>query len=1090
MPKALDHRTSKTYDIKPVDKRGDLDVERIAKREVLVKLKNTKREEKAAQMLARFESHREKTLKEKLIFDIGTNNASVNFKKQEIFRNASVEKNEHPGFERVDGSGEAVEEYETPEAVLEKFRKTFEEKKIETEIADSSESEKEREDEKLKEIQEGQTQEQEQEIQKQEKAEAEKIQSREEDREAIPEEEYEVSGYSVIHANQLLSPDEALEMHFIKIEMPDLEELVVEDERSVTQSKKIAAIEEFTESDAFRKEVDKGRILTRELLEVQDPYIDEQENGANEIQETKKIGKEPETINQEQENIVAEQEKKIDILERESETETGEVEDFEQIVRKNTKFDESAIDNKLNAWFDCGVVEPTKSSPEGTEKSFIKEKSEENFECKEQEKLKTNKKEIKFTGRIAKPKVKAKKKRKFFSLNYRKKGEAFHWPAFVAKPMLSFMAVSFLAFLAIGSIVFISYGFQIQENVKVRGEQALGYLDDAKNQLQGQDFLSAKTSFASAVKEFEDAQKELDLIGGDMLDIFSTFPILSKISSGKNVVDAGNELTKAAKELSGVIEVLSELENPFVSEEGEAEEPQKSMLEALLVMQEKLKIADESLVQAEKSLALVKTSDLPQEYQTKFQKIQETLPMILSMIDVFEQNSEIFLELLGHNGPRKYLLLFQNNQEMRATGGFIGSYGVMHISNGKIKKFLIEGIYNPDGQLRYNVVPPLPIQKISAGWSTHDANWFPHFPKTAEKIAMFYEYTGGPTVDGIITITPTVLQRMLAITGPIEMEEYDTTVNEENFVEATQYEVEVDYDKTENKPKQFLADLAPKIITELFDARGPEDASKILEIFSDMLKERNIMINSSNKEVQAAISKRGWSGEILQTEKDYLMVINSNINGFKTDGVVDETITHNAKIAEDGTIVDTVKIKRVHNGGDTDYEWWNKVNCDYMRVYVPKGSKFLSVKGQTREINEPILDYEKLGFKRDADVVSEEEGIEIDEETGTRIYEEEGKTVFANWVYVSPKETVEIEYSYELPFKLDMTKNEEAADTYSLLVQKQAGSFGSEFSSKVEYEAGINPIWTYPQGIEGKENALEIKTKLTTDLFFGTVFQK
>jgi len=141
-------------------------------------------------------------------------------------------------------------------------------------------------------------------------------------------------------------------------------------------------------------------------------------------------------------------------------------------------------------------------------------------------------------------------------------------------------------------------------------------------------------------------------------------------------------------------------------------------------------------------------------------------------LEEFNQKQTIFQDLLGYNGPRKYLFLFQNNHEIRATGGFIGSYGVLNVHNGNVKELFVDGIFNPDGQLSVRVVPPKPIQKISTNWSTHDANWFPNFPTSAEKIAWFYEKTGGPTVDGIITLTPTVMEKLLEITGPIEMLEY------------------------------------------------------------------------------------------------------------------------------------------------------------------------------------------------------------------------------------------------------------------------------------------------------------------------------
>lgn len=255
------------------------------------------------------------------------------------------------------------------------------------------------------------------------------------------------------------------------------------------------------------------------------------------------------------------------------------------------------------------------------------------------------------------------------------------------------------------------------------------------------------------------------------------------------------------------------------------------------------------------------------------------------------------------------------------------------------------------------------------------------------------------------------------------------------------------------------------------------------------------MLYSRNYEVEKIISEEGWSGEVLNTDKDYLSVVNSNINGFKTDGVVDEKIEHQAEIKNDGSIISSVTIIRKHNGGDSQYDWLNKVNANYMRVYVPKGSKLISAEGQTREFNSAPLDYAALKFKHDPQVEAEEESIKIDEESGTRIYEDAGKTVFANWVYVSPKEEVVVKYSYLLPFKISINDSNKPADTYSLLAQKQSGSLGSEFISSIIYPENFDLTWRYPDGLINdhddllnKKNKLKIETNLKKDKFLGMVF--
>jgi len=245
---------------------------------------------------------------------------------------------------------------------------------------------------------------------------------------------------------------------------------------------------------------------------------------------------------------------------------------------------------------------------------------------------------------------------------------------------------------------------------------------------------------------------------------------------------------------------------------------------------------------------------------------------------------------------------------------------------------------------------------------------------------------------------------------------------------------------------------------------------------------------SFDNEVQEIISRQGWSGEIKQTKKDFLMVVNSNLNGFKTDGVIDEYINHVAKIKADGSVEVEVSIRRVHRGGKDALEWFNKVNSDYMRIYVPLGSQLLEAKGYTREVVEDPINYERLGFKEDPDVKRQEDSMRIDEATGTRIYEENGKTVFANWVYVSPNEEVTVYYKYLLPFKINLT--EKGFSSYSLLAQKQAGSIGSKLVSQLIFPDNLKPVWIYPErSVKDISNGLENDTILNQDRFWGAVFE-
>jgi len=275
----------------------------------------------------------------------------------------------------------------------------------------------------------------------------------------------------------------------------------------------------------------------------------------------------------------------------------------------------------------------------------------------------------------------------------------------------------------------------------------------------------------------------------------------------------------------------------------------------------------------------------------------------------------------------------------------------------------------------------------------------------------------------------------------------------------------------------------------IFNAKNISDITKTMRVLEESLNEKQILLYSSNYQIEKEISERDWSGEILKTQKDYLSVINTNINGYKTDGVIDERIEHLAEIQPDGSIIDTVTIIRKHNGGNYEYEGFNKVNADYMRVYVPKGSELISAEGQSREFNSPPLDYDSLKFKRDPQVQMEENSTNIDEETGTRIYEDSDKTVFANWVYVSPQETAVIKYKYLLPFKININSSDKLVEAYSLLVQKQSGSRGSLFDSKVIFPENYEVVWKYPDENSTLNGKMLFTEYLKKDKFIGIAFR-
>ncbi|MBU4082609.1 DUF4012 domain-containing protein [Patescibacteria group bacterium] len=640
------------------------------------------------------------------------------------------------------------------------------------------------------------------------------------------------------------------------------------------------------------------------------------------------------------------------------------------------------------------------------------------------------------------------------------------------KSLFKFLMAGILIALIVPAATWVGYGFKIKEDVLSSGLSAYQNLLSAKQSLEESDWQDAEHNFGLARSDFFEAHQDINQLGRLTLGVLEQMPGGSLISSGSHLVKVGESLARAGEGLAAAVNLFS-LNNLF------------NLADSIALSKDNLRAALTEIETANQEIEQIKIKSLPEDIQSGILFLKENLPLVKETLSQALDYSVAFLSILGHDNPRQYLLIFQNNGEARATGGFIGTYGLITLDRGALTNLFIDGIYNADGQLREKIIPPQPIQKISTAWSMHDANWFADFPTSAQKVAWFYEKTGGPTVDGVISLTPTVVERLLALTGPISMPEYGVELDASSFVELIQYKVETDYDKELNQPKKILADFAPKFIKQIGELSA-EKKKEAVEIIFDCLEEKHILVFFSNPSLEKLADEEGWSGKILSTDKDYLSVVSSNINGYKTDWVIKETIAHQAEIQGDGSVIDTLTITRQHQGGDLAYDWWNRVNANYLRVYLPLGSQLISAEGQSLEIYQPPIDYEENNFKKDPLVEAIENSMKIDPKTGTRIFEESGKTVFANWAYVSPGETVVLTYKYKLPFKIGLTG---ATDSYSLLTQKQLGSLGSAFSHQLKFPSNWQVSWRYPETSGLNAGGINFNGDLKTDKFIGASFE-
>ncbi|HUO75345.1 MAG TPA: DUF4012 domain-containing protein [Candidatus Paceibacterota bacterium] len=574
----------------------------------------------------------------------------------------------------------------------------------------------------------------------------------------------------------------------------------------------------------------------------------------------------------------------------------------------------------------------------------------------------------------------------------------------------------------VGLLYVSRYGLSVRTRAIQQGSAAMAHMVAAKDDLSSMDIAAAHTDLTAARDGFDAAGSELNLIGPTLVSLISKIPGLHAVGAGMDLINAGRALSDAGTAMTDVIGSFSGLgqtaDRPGIA--GVSMSTQLATLDIALAR------AKADIATATGLLKNVQPADVPDTMRDEFLTFRDRLPGITGLVDDADDLVAFLRLFAGEDQSRRYLILFQNSSELRPTGGFPGTYGLLTMEAGKIKDWRADDIYNPDGQIKELIVPPLQLQSITPSWGMRDAAWWADFPTSAKKVMQFWKLSGGADVDGVISIHPEVLQDILSVTGPLTVPGYSATITADNFLATLQSQV--DEDRSTGQPKRIIADLAP-IVLERLTSLSADNQAKLLTMLKKSLDDRDIMAYFSDPSMQQFVTKTGWSGAVLSPPGDYLMVVVSNVKGVKADAVTDTTLKLETRLV-DGTLVHRLTVARTHTGGNTPYAFYNKPNHSYIRVLVPAGSTLRGITGAD-PAPKPIMTYGS-GAVRDPDLVAlESSGMES------------GKTSFGFWMDLDPGQTASVQLEYAVPAAA-------YSNDYHLYVQKQSGLRVSEFQLTID----------------------------------------
>lgn len=392
------------------------------------------------------------------------------------------------------------------------------------------------------------------------------------------------------------------------------------------------------------------------------------------------------------------------------------------------------------------------------------------------------------------------------------------------------------------------------------------------------------------------------------------------------------------------------------------------------------------------------------------------------------QAAQAFPDLLGMRKPVTYLILFQNNHELRGTGGFISAAGALTMSRGQIVALETENAYDVYSDTLEYPQAPEPIQKYlkSEILVFRDANWSPDLPTSGRTAIQLYEQVRDVQIDGVVTVDLNAVELIVDALDGIQVEGVEDVITGANVVEIIKnlwgnpLNTDATTDTNWSEWYESRKDFVPVLAGAILDRLKSRDFSlmRVVAAGTEALDQRAIQIWFENPQTMSQFTAAGWDGALHNVNgADYLALVDTNVGFNKVNAVVTREISYTVTWPEDGNgrAQAVAKITYVHpvtkpdhecdptpRYGDTYDDMISRCYFNYVRLYVPRDSRLISI-----------------------------EGVEDDSISSRR--GEARSQVLAGYFIMEPGSVHTVTFTYELPATIK-------EESYRLIAQRQSGS--------------------------------------------------
>jgi hypothetical protein len=467
---------------------------------------------------------------------------------------------------------------------------------------------------------------------------------------------------------------------------------------------------------------------------------------------------------------------------------------------------------------------------------------------------------------------------------------------------------------------------------------------------------------------------------------------------------------------------------------------------------------------------------VPQEYRDELRSLEQPLRQLSGIVESLPQ-------FVGVGKEQTYLVLFQNNMELRPGGGFIGSYGLLTLKDGRMQSFTIHDVYDADGQLTGHVDPPHGLKRYlgAAHWYLRDSNFSVEFAQNSAQAASFLQLSTGEQVDGVIAVDVSFLRTLLTRTGPVYLPAYDETVSAKNFYLSAQTHAEKDFFPGSSQKKDYLHHVAQAVLLSLEEQENLPVVPLVRTVL-DAVAQKHLMIASADSRLMTLLTKNDFAptvtiskAEAAAAVSDFVGFFDANVGANKANYYVKRSTEHSVLVSSSGEVKGNLAVSYTHGGAPNspfggDYQ-------NYAQVVLPERGVItdILIDDAEQEIVLPVTSERVYRAER----FVPPKGIELDRQVL------HGRSVYGFFFTVPTGKTKIVTVRYTTPAPDALPER----FTYSHRVYKQPGTDYDPYRLILTYDASLRLI-EKPSFVSHVGRTLQVTQELAEDITAQFVFTK